>query len=151
MPMNEVMAKPTGMVMSWDSMALSGRFANLLKSGLFMIKAVRLWSVMCFSTTQVYLGLTSKVGDSAHDALNDSPCELTTLKLSRLTNDRTETMCSNDSPDEEGNTSSRCDDRLDCEEMADLVDREPQCRQGAQPEEEEADEVASVCARRLGQ
>lgn len=40
MPMKEVTAKPTGMVMSWGSMALSGRLANLLKSGLFMIKAV---------------------------------------------------------------------------------------------------------------
>lgn len=60
-------------------------------------------------------------------------------------------MCSNDSPDEEGDTSSRCNNRLDREEVTDLVNREPQCRQGAHPEEEEADEVASVGARRRGQ
>ena len=151
MPMNEVTAKPTGMVMSWDSMALSGRLANLLKSGLFMIKAVDAWSVMYSSELRTYCWLTSKVGDSAHDTLDDSPCELTALELSRLTNDGTETVCSDNGPDEEGDTSSRCYDRLDREKMADLVDREPQCRQRAQPEEEEADEVASVGTRRLGQ
>jgi hypothetical protein len=39
--------------MSWDSMALSGRLANLLKSGLFMIKAMESWSVLGSFTTQI--------------------------------------------------------------------------------------------------
>ena len=35
--------------------------------------------------------------------------------------------------------------------MTDLVDREPDCREGEGPEEEEGDEVPSGCAGRRGQ
>lgn len=94
--------------------------------------------------------LTGKVGNGRHDALDNSPAKLTTLQLCRLTDDRAKTVSSDNSPDEEGNASGRCNDRLDCEQVANLVDREPQGRQRAEPEEEEGDEVAGVCAGRDG-
>jgi hypothetical protein len=50
-------------------------------------------------------------------------------------------------PDKENKTGGGNNVRLDGEEMSNLVDREPDSRQTAQPKDEEADEVAGVCAR----
>lgn len=47
-------------------------------------------------------------------------------------------------PDEEGDTSSGYKVRFDCKEMADLVDRKPDCRKRSKPKEEKGDIVASV-------
>lgn len=84
-------------------------------------------SVCTSEGLRVCYRLTSEVGNSAHNALYYGPGEFVSMQFGGLANDRSEALCSNDSPDEESNASCRCNDRLDSEQVADLVDREPQC------------------------
>ena len=57
-----------------------------------------------------------------------------------------DSMSLDDRPDEKGNASRGYEEGFNGEEMADLVDREPDGWQAAGPEEEEADEVPCVCS-----
>ena len=55
-------------------------------------------------------------------------------------------MGPDNSPDEESDTGGRDEKGFGGEEMADLVHREPDCRQAAYPEKEEANEVPCICS-----
>ena len=61
-----------------------------------------------------------------------------------LLDNRSNALCSHDSPDEERDSGSRDHVSLDCKQMSDLVNRKPDRRQRKKPKEEERDEVAGV-------
>jgi len=63
-----------------------------------------------------------------------------------LVNDWTNALGTNDSPDEEGQTSSGHDVSLNGEQMPDLLDGEPDRWQAAGPKEQKANEHDSVGA-----
>lgn len=75
------------------------------------------------------------------------------MSFRRFVNDPACAMRSDQCPDEESDTSSGCDDGLDGEQMANLVNREPDEGKRASPEEDEGDEVVDSAAKRdsLGQ
>lgn len=62
-------------------------------------------------------------------------------------NDWANPVSSDDGPDEEGNPGGGNDVSLDCEQVTDLVDWEPDRWQRAQPEDEERDKIHSGGAR----
>jgi hypothetical protein len=66
---------------------------------------------------------------------------------SGLVNNGTNALCTNNSPDEEGKTSGGHKIGLDCEEMPDLFNWEPDCRQGSKPEQKEGNECDRVGSR----
>ena len=82
-----------------------------------------------------------EVADGAHDTCDDAPCELGSLCGAALFDDGADAAGADNAPDEEGDATDWGDDGLDGEEMADLVDREPDEGQGAEPEDEKGDEV----------
>ena len=73
------------------------------------------------------------VADARHDARDHPPSKVGSVQSCGLVDDRANAMCLHDTPDEEGDASCRGHDRLDSEEMANLVNREPDCGQGYQP------------------
>jgi hypothetical protein len=64
-----------------------------------------------------------------------------------LLDDGTDTTGTRNRPGEESDSSNGNYVSLDGEEMSDLVDREPESRKRAKPEDEEGSKVRSVCAR----
>ena len=82
-----------------------------------------------------------KVGDSSHDAGDDCPSQLGAACSGALLDHGSSTASSDECPDEERDTSSRRDDCLDGEEMANLVHREPDERKRTQPEKHKRDQV----------
>ena len=70
------------------------------------------------------------------------PAKITTADCGRLPDDRTDTLCTDEHPDEVGNTGNWRDDRLDRKEEFDLVHWEPDDGQVQQDEDEERDEVS---------
>ena len=88
-----------------------------------------------------------KVGNGGHDAANHEPTQCGAFGGTGLLDNGTDSLCANDGPDEESKTSRRYKVGLDGEEMADLVDGEPDGGQTTQPEQEEAHECHRVCAR----
>jgi hypothetical protein len=61
-----------------------------------------------------------------------------------LANNGSDSMSTNDGPDEESNSSSWDNICLDSEQVTNLVNWEPDSREGAKPEYEERDKVARV-------
>lgn len=72
------------------------------------------------------------------------------MKLRSLLDNGPDAVCPYDSPYEECDSSAWHKVRFDREEVTDLVDREPEERQRAEPKEEEGDEVTSVGSGRCG-
>lgn len=89
-----------------------------------------------------------KVGNRRHDALDDAPGESAAMDGVRLVHDRSDPVRLDDGPDEEGDSGDRHDVCLYGEEMADLMHRWVDRRQRDEPEDEEAEKVARVRARR---
>ena len=89
----------------------------------------------------------SEISNSAHNSRDHSPCQLRAVGSVWLLHNRSDTMSPDDCPDEERDSGSRDDESLDCEQMSDLVDWEPDGGQRAKPEDEERDKVSSVGSR----
>jgi len=69
------------------------------------------------------------------------------MSRTRLMNDRSDAMSAANGPSEEGEARNRHKVGLDSEEMADLVDREPDGRQREEPEQKKGHVVSGVRAR----
>ena len=87
-----------------------------------------------------------EVGNRGHNAPDHFPTQIAAFGGATLVNDWTNAFGSHDGPDEEGNTSARNKVSFYSEEMADLVNREPDCWKRAEPEQEEGNEHDSVGA-----
>ena len=87
-----------------------------------------------------------KIGNGRHDALDHSPAQWSSRLGGWLVDDGTDTVSSDDGPDKKCHTCDGDEVGLDSEEMANLVDWEPDRRQTAKPEDEEAGEVSSIGA-----
>lgn len=172
MPMKLVMANPTGIVNNCDHNASLGFLAKRLKSGSFTMSVAKLaiciegekvskcheWKGQnvkwpfpqaCGCALPLDRAIHSSVTYRTHDTLDHCPCKWASGEGGALLNDWTNSMGSDDGPDEEGDGGDGHDDSLDGEQMSDLVDGEIQERERSEPEQEEADEVASVGAGRL--
>ena len=84
-----------------------------------------------------------EVGDAGHDGGYKAPCEVRATSSCGLVHDGTHSIGTVNSPDKKGQTSRWYDVRLDGEEMANLVDREPDCWERERPEDEEGDKLSS--------
>lgn len=85
-----------------------------------------------------------KIGDAGHDTLHHRPTQIAAGRLSSLLDNGPDAVGSDDGPDEEGEAGSRDEVRFHGEKVADLVHREPDGREGEEPEEKEGEVVASV-------
>lgn len=83
-----------------------------------------------------------KVGDTAHDPLNDGPSERAAVQIGRPVNDGPDATGLDNGPDEESQTCEWYEECLDGEEMADLVDWEVEERQTSDPEQNEGEKVS---------
>lgn len=63
------------------------------------------------------------------------------MNTRRLMDDWPDSFCADDGPDEKGDASTRNEEGLDREQVANLVNREPDGWKGAKPEEDEAHKV----------
>lgn len=95
-----------------------------------------------------------EVGDGAHDALDELPGQGGPAQGGGLADDGADAARPHDGPDEEGDGRDGDEVGLDGEEVADLVDREPERWQADDPEDEETDPVrgrrAGVGRERVG-
>ena len=87
-----------------------------------------------------------EVGDAGHDGGYKAPCEVRATSSCGLVHDRAHSIGTVNGPDKKGQASRWYDVRLDGEEMANLVDGEPDCWEGERPEDEEGDELSSCYA-----
>jgi hypothetical protein len=87
-----------------------------------------------------------EVGNGRHDTLDKLPGEIAAMDCVSLLDDGANTTSADEGPDHESNAADRDEVRLDGEEMTDLVDREPNGRQGAEPEDEEGNPVSRCCS-----
>ena len=85
-----------------------------------------------------------KVGNGGHDALDHLPGQVGAVDGVGLLGDGADAAGADDGPDEEGDAGDGHNVGLDGEEVADLVDGEPDGGQGAEPEEEEGDKVGGA-------
>ena len=91
---------------------------------------------------------SSHVTDAAHQAADHSPAQFAPMYARRLVDDGSHTFRAHNAPYEERDARRGCDDCREGEEMADLVNGEPDRRQGDEPEEEEAHEITRRYPRR---
>ena len=108
------------------------------------------------------------VANTRHDARNHGPTQGRAVQRSRLADDGTDSVCLDNAPDEERDTRNWHNDGLDSEEVtatcamslparnnsvgcSHLMDWEPDCGEGDEPEEEEAHEVACSDSSRFRQ
>jgi hypothetical protein len=124
-PMKEVIAKPIGIVESWDQSASVGRRANLAKSQSLTIRVAKLLmeDMMPETTAQPNADLLGRQWSFCIRISNDLP-----VYRVGLVNNRADTMCSYNSPNEKGNSSHWNNIRLHREEMSDLMDWKPDGR-----------------------
>ena len=146
MPISDVSAKPIGIVNNCDQKASFGLPANLAKSGSLTINATYTLAIRLIILRLRDGRQTGEVGDGRHDALHESPGPLSTGFGSGLANYGADPSRTDHRPDEESNASDGDNERLDGEQVADLVDGEPDGWEGKEPEEEEGHKVRGVCA-----
>ena len=91
-----------------------------------------------------------EVGDRGHDSLDDGPAESASVLGGWLVHDRSDAVRADYGPDEECEACHGHEVGFDREQVADLMDGEPDRGQTAEPEEEEADKVHGVCSGALG-
>ena len=87
-----------------------------------------------------------EVGDAGHDGGYKAPHEIRATSSCRQVNNGTHSIGTGNGPDQKGDASCWRGVRLDGEEMANLVDGEPDCWEGEDPEDEEGDELLSCYA-----
>lgn len=58
------------------------------------------------------------IADGSHQVKDHPPSKVRTVDRTRLSDDRTDTFGLDDTPDEEDNSGSRCQNSLDSEKMA---------------------------------
>ena len=143
MPMNDVTAKPMGIVNSCDQSASRGLRANLAKSGSLTLIWLVLIQSWAYSSSVTY-NQCGKVCDGVHDTIDHRPAQLTSTQSPRLVHNRSDSVRSYDGPNEESNASGGDKVRLYSEEMTDLMDREPDGWQTTDPENEERGKVVGL-------
>ena len=143
-PIKDVIAKPTGMVMSCDQRASLGLRAKRAKSGSFLKVSDESgdWKVK-----DTYHNECCKVGNSRHNPSNHSPGEPRAMGTARLVNNWTNPLSPDTSPDKERNAGRWDNICLDREQMANFVDRKPNGWKRTEPENEERHKVSRVGAR----
>lgn len=91
-------------------------------------------------------GTRDALGEARHKGIDEGPGALAPMDRRALMDDRTDASSLDHEPDEERDAGDRGDDGLDGEEVADLVEREPDGDQEEEREEEEAEKVLRVGA-----
>lgn len=142
MPRKEVILNPIGMAMSWGHTAALGFLAREAKSGALVISVNMLLYVSSRS------GIAQRDSlEAARDADEHLPVQVRSRKLGGLREDRPNTARAGDGPPEQREANDGADDCLAHEEPSELVDGNPDGREGEEPVDEEGENVGWLSAR----